>query len=42
MRATNHPAVGFYHALGYTTDDVITLGRRLEHDTAPVEQDPPL
>ena len=32
VRQTNHAAVGFYRALGYTTDDVISLGRRLEHD----------
>jgi ribosomal protein S18 acetylase RimI-like enzyme len=34
VRETNHPALGFYRALGYTTDDVISLGRRLEHDDA--------
>jgi ribosomal protein S18 acetylase RimI-like enzyme len=33
VRGTNHEAVGFYEALGYTTDDVVSLGRRLEHDT---------
>jgi ribosomal protein S18 acetylase RimI-like enzyme len=32
VRGTNDSAVGFYEALGYTTDDVISLGRRLEHD----------
>jgi ribosomal protein S18 acetylase RimI-like enzyme len=35
VRDTNDSAVGFYEALGYTTDDVISLGRRLEHDTVP-------
>ena len=35
IRATNHAAVSFYEALGYTTDDVISLGRRLEHDSPP-------
>jgi len=34
IRGTNDSAVGFYQALGYTKDDVITLGRRLEHDSA--------
>ena len=33
IRGTNHAAVSFYEALGYATDDVISLGRRLEHDT---------
>ena len=33
IRVTNHAAVSFYEALGYATDDVISLGRRLEHDT---------
>lgn len=34
IRGTNDTAMGFYQALGYTTDDVISLGRRLEHDSA--------
>ena len=33
FRATNQAALGFYRALGYSTDDVISLGRRLEDDT---------
>ncbi len=33
IRGANHAAVIFYEALGYTPDDVISLGRRLEHDT---------
>jgi ribosomal protein S18 acetylase RimI-like enzyme len=33
IRATNRAAVSFYEALGYSTDDVISLGRRLEQDT---------
>lgn len=36
VRRGNRDAVGFYQALGYTTDDVISLGRRLEHDTRPL------
>ncbi len=33
IRATNLAAVRFYEALGYSTDDVVSLGRRLEHDS---------
>ena len=33
IRVTNHAAVSFYEALGYTTDDVISLGRRLGDET---------
>jgi ribosomal protein S18 acetylase RimI-like enzyme len=32
LRSTNRGAIGFYAALGYTQDDVISLGRRLERD----------
>jgi len=32
IRATNREAIAFYDALGYTQDDVLSLGRRLEHD----------
>jgi ribosomal protein S18 acetylase RimI-like enzyme len=32
VRATNEEAIGFYRALGYSFDDVVSLGRRLEHD----------
>jgi ribosomal protein S18 acetylase RimI-like enzyme len=32
IRGTNAAAIGFYEALGYTPDDVVSLGRRLEHD----------
>ena len=35
IRATNAAAMGFYEALGYTADDVVSLGRRLEHDAPP-------
>ena len=37
VRATNRSALGFYEALGYARDDVVSLGRRLEHDEAPGE-----
>ena len=32
VRATNQEAIGFYQALGYSFDDVVSLGRRLEAD----------
>jgi ribosomal protein S18 acetylase RimI-like enzyme len=35
IRAANGAAVSFYEALGYAPDDVISLGRRLEHDAPP-------
>jgi ribosomal protein S18 acetylase RimI-like enzyme len=35
VRATNQEAIGFYRALGYSSDDVVSLGRRLKHDEPP-------
>jgi ribosomal protein S18 acetylase RimI-like enzyme len=32
VRRGNDVAVRFYRALGYSVDDVVSLGRRLEHD----------
>jgi ribosomal protein S18 acetylase RimI-like enzyme len=32
VRASNAGAVGFYRKLGYTQDDVVSLGRRLIQD----------
>ncbi len=32
VRGTNEAALGFYDRLGYTRDDVVSLGRRLERD----------
>jgi len=32
VRSTNAEVVAFYRKLGYTQDDVISLGRRLIHD----------
>ncbi len=32
VRASNESAVGFYKALGFAVDDVISLGKRLIHD----------
>jgi len=33
IRDSNEAAIGFYEALGYRRDDVVSFGRRLEHDT---------
>jgi ribosomal protein S18 acetylase RimI-like enzyme len=35
VRSSNAQVAGFYHALGYGTEDVIVLGHRLLHDTPP-------
>jgi ribosomal protein S18 acetylase RimI-like enzyme len=32
VRGTNPSAVEFYRRLGYQVDDVVSLGKRLEHD----------
>lgn len=32
VRGSNTAALGFYERLGYATDEVVTLGKRLEHD----------
>jgi len=32
LRSGNDEALAFYEALGYVHDDVVSLGRRLEHD----------
>jgi ribosomal protein S18 acetylase RimI-like enzyme len=32
VRSSNTEVVAFYRKLGYTQDDVISLGRRLIHD----------
>ncbi len=32
VRGTNPSAIQFYERLGYTVDDVVGLGKRLEHD----------
>jgi ribosomal protein S18 acetylase RimI-like enzyme len=32
VRQANHSARAFYHALGFQTDEVVSLGKRLEHD----------
>ena len=35
VRGDNAEALGFYRALGYAPDDVVSLGRRLVNDTPP-------
>jgi ribosomal protein S18 acetylase RimI-like enzyme len=35
VRTTNAGAIEFYRHLGYAVDDVVSLGKRLEHDEKP-------
>ncbi len=35
IRASNRAAIEFYRHVGYAVDDVISMGRRLEHDGPP-------
>jgi ribosomal protein S18 acetylase RimI-like enzyme len=32
VRATNHEAMGFYRRIGYSTDEAVSMGKRLIHD----------
>jgi ribosomal protein S18 acetylase RimI-like enzyme len=32
IRTSNHGVIEFYRSLGYSTDDVVSMGKRLEHD----------
>jgi ribosomal protein S18 acetylase RimI-like enzyme len=32
VRTNNQPVVAFYERIGYRIDDVVSLGKRLEHD----------
>jgi len=32
IRTSNHGVIEFYRHLGYATDDVVSMGKRLEHD----------
>lgn len=36
VRKSNTGVIGFYRAIGFTEDDVMSLGKRLEHDDRPV------
>lgn len=33
VRASNQEAVAFYRRIGYSVDDVVSMGRRLENDS---------
>lgn len=33
VRSTNKSVIGFYSAIGYGDDNVVSLGKRLEHDS---------
>jgi ribosomal protein S18 acetylase RimI-like enzyme len=35
IRTSNHGVVEFYRRLGYAVDDVVSMGKRLEHDDRP-------
>ncbi len=32
IRTSNQAVIEFYHRLGYSVDDVVSMGKRLEHD----------
>jgi ribosomal protein S18 acetylase RimI-like enzyme len=32
VRTSNHSALEFYRRIGYAVDDVVSMGKRLEHD----------
>jgi hypothetical protein len=32
VRTSNAEAIEFYRRIGFATDDVVSLGKRLEHD----------
>ena len=32
IRSSNHGVIEFYRRLGYSVDDVVSMGKRLEHD----------
>ena len=35
VRSSNVDVIGFYRSIGYAVDDVVSMGKRLEHDRAP-------
>lgn len=35
VRSTNERVIAFYERLGFAQDNVVSLGKRLEHDTPP-------
>lgn len=32
VRSSNQEVIAFYHAIGFAVDDVVSMGRRLQHD----------
>jgi len=36
IRTSNHGVIEFYRRLGYSTDDVVSMGKRLEYDETEV------
>ena len=38
VRSSNHGVIEFYRKLGYWIDDVVSMGKRLEHDDRTAEQ----
>lgn len=38
IRTSNEAAVEFYRHIGYTVDDVVSMGRRLEYDDSPPDR----
>lgn len=32
IRSSNSAAIGFYRAIGFAHDDVVSMGKRLEHE----------
>jgi ribosomal protein S18 acetylase RimI-like enzyme len=38
IRTSNRSAIEFYRRLGFTIDDVLSMGKRLEHDEEPPGQ----
>lgn len=38
VRTTNHGVIEFYRKLGYSRDEVVSMGKRLEHDDRTAEQ----
>jgi len=38
VRSTNTAVIAFYESIGFAVDNVVSLGKRLEHDTPPHHQ----
>jgi ribosomal protein S18 acetylase RimI-like enzyme len=37
VRSSNRPAIDFYRRIGYSVDDVVSMGRRLDVDQTPTD-----